>query len=315
MSSFIDYLDTNFSLEYVSSGNQVKIGGGSCPFCGEDRSDLRLYVNSETGLGQCFHCGEGFNPVKFVMKNEGCSYSKAIKILIGDDDAWSTGSSETVERVKETLRLPPMVRVLDCPPAAEYMLGRGVNGEAMEFFNVMFAVGDVEIGGKTYKTSNRVIIPIYDLSCKVISWQGRDITGKSSIRYLFPAGFEGAEYVFNAQAIPKNPKYLIICEGVFDAFGWWCAGFKNVVCTFGKKISEHQFDIIRYINPDIIFIAWDDDATINKYEFVEKYGHIYSIKIVNMGGKDADEMSVRELSNAISSSRTYDWSDKILSVM
>lgn len=310
--SFIDYLDNHFSIEKVSGGSQLKLESGTCPFCGESRDDLRLYMNSKTGLGQCFHCGQGFNAIRFVMANEECNLTKAIKILLGDEDTWAL--PEDVEDDAEIgLVFPKMISPLDSEQAMNYLNGRNIGPKLIEHFKLQYAVDNVMINGKLYYTKGRIVMPIYDIAGKIVSWQARDTTGKAHQRYLFPIGFKGAEYVYNSQAIHTNPDYLILCEGVFDAFGWYRAGFNNVIATFGKKLSDGQKAILRYINPKRLYIAWDSDADWLKYELVEKIGYIFpDIKIVDLNGKDADELGTKELAMALSNSNGYSWEDKIL---
>jgi DNA primase len=99
-----------------------------------------------------------------------------------------------------------------------------------------------------------------------------------------------------------------------DVFGWWRSGLKNVVATFGKHLSEAQLDIVRYLNPEVLFVAWDSDAHWNKYELIEKVGHYFkNIRLVDLNNKDADEKNRRQLLAALSNSKTYSWEDKILS--
>jgi DNA primase len=307
---FTDYLDSNYDIEFVSGGSQIKVSG-QCPFCFEDRHDLRLYIGIDTGRGICFHCNTGFNSIKFVMAAESCGWKKAVKILSDDDDEYERFKDEA-EPEPEAI-FPPMVALGENPAAVEYLLDRGVYGVA-DHFKLMYCPADTVIKDRTYYTNRRVIIPIHDVTGKAVSWQGRDITGRA-LRYLFPPGFEGANFLFNAWSIPNRADYLILSEGVFDAFGWWLDGFKNVVATFGKKISESQMDMIRYLKPKAIFIAWDSDAMWENYEFFEKYSYLFKIRIIDLGGKDADEMTRDEKIKALSNAGGYSWESKILSAL
>ena len=88
-----------------------------------------------------------------------------------------------------------------------------------------------------------------------------------------------------------------------------------MVATFGKKISEPQMDIIRYLKPKAIFIAWDSDAMWENYEFFEKYSYLFKIRIIDLGGKDADEMTRDEKIKVLCSAKGYDWESKILSAL
>ena len=307
--AFIDYLDSRYDIEFVSGRSQVKVSG-QCPFCLEDRFDLRMYVDVETGIGICFHCNQGFNAVKFVMAAQSCGWRKALRVLSDEDDEYERPRDD--EKPAPGAIFPPM-QPLGSDGLA-YLAGRGITDAAIKHFRLMYCNANTIIRGRTFYTKRRVIIPIHDVTGKAVSWQGRDTTGRT-LRYLFPPGFEGARYLFNAWAIPVGAEYLILSEGAFDAFGWWSDGFKNVVATFGKKISDAQMDIIRYLKPKAIFIAWDSDAMWENYEFFEKHSHLFKIRIIELGGKDADEMTRAEKIHAISNARCYSWESKILSAL
>ena len=62
-------------------------------------------------------------------------------------------------------------------------------------------------------------------------------------------------------------------------------------------------------------MAWDDDAAKQKYEFCERFGHLFDIRIVWLGGNDADELTKGALANALLEAKPYCWSDKILSAI
>ena len=174
---------------------------------------------------------------------------------------------------------------------------------------------NVKVGETTYWTSGRIIIPIYNKNGEAVSWQGRDITGRSKIKYLFPPGFKGAENLYNIHRA-KPGKRLIVCEGVFDAFGWMMAGVNNVAATFGKKISDHQLQLLVELEPTCLMLAWDTDAMTQKYEFVERHGHLFrNVRIVDLAGKDADELDSTTKRDALSSAVPYSWDQKILNTL
>lgn len=310
-SGFIEYLEASFDIEYVSGGHQLKLNG-QCPFCGEDRSDMRMYVNAKTGLGQCFHCGEPFGPYKFIMAREGCSYPNAQKIAAGDPEGWDRTPPQQEEDPE--LAWPHVTAISDSPAATTYLWDRGITNKLVAHFGLYFAAHPTRIGDKLYHTENRVVIPIFDIEGQPVSWQARTIADATP-KYLFPPAFEGSQHMYNAWAIPQGAPYLIICEGVMDVFGWWRHGATNAIATFGKKISEDQMALIKRLAPKVIFIAWDSDAMMESFGFCEKYNHLYDIRIVNLGGKDADECSAQELTVALQSSKKYSWDDKILTLM
>jgi DNA primase len=151
---------------------------------------------------------------------------------------------------------------------------------------------------------NRVIFPIYDREENLVSWQGRDITGTAYNKYFFPKGFNSSNYLFNYHKIAPN-NYIVITEGIFDVLGWVKSGFYNVVCTFGKKISQKQMDDIIILNPRVVYMAWDSDADYAKRKFCERYQHLFHIRLIDLHGKDADELSTSELESSFNNAISY----------
>jgi len=305
---FIDYLEAGYDVEHVSGGKQLKLNG-QCPFCGEDRRDMRMYVNVTTGLGQCFHCGEPFGPHKFIMAREGCSIDVAKQIAKGDPEGWERTDAQP--EVDPDLVWPHSTPIDESPEAATYLFNRNISHRLVKHFGLYFSAHMTKIGSKVYHTENRIVIPIFDINGQPVSWQARTIGGAIP-KYLFPPAFKGGQVLYNAWSIPVNAEYLIICEGVMDVFGWWRHGATNVVATFGKKISEDQVALLRHINPKLVFIAWDSDAMMENFSFAEKYGHILNTRIVDLKGRDADECSGSELTVALQDSKRYSWDDKII---
>jgi DNA primase len=234
-----------------------------------------------------------YNQAKQMLKN-GSGYTPLPGDEIDDDSLW----------------FPPAAG--DAKAGVDYMAQRGISYDMMCRLNIYFCGANVQNNNKTFYTANRVIIPIMDRHNEPVSWQGRDITGDAGIKYLFPPGFKGAEHLYNIQnAQPQS--MMVVCEGVFDAFGWIKAGVNNVVATFGKKISEHQLEQIVALGPTFLMLAWDSDAIDQKYEFYERYGHLFDeVRLVELHGRDADELDANELISALRGARRYSWEDKIL---
>ena len=315
--NFIDYIESHVDYKYVSGGLQIQVL--ECPFCGHSAKDNRTYVGVKTKLGYCHHCSTGFNGVKFVSKFEGVSFKKAIDIL-NDEEGFASYDKEYEEEII-SVETPKTISISESEEASEYLSDRGIDSALIEHFNLSYCVKNisVEIEGysKTYSTKRRILIPIFDLDGNMLSWQARDCSGLAKNKYLFPPQFKSNEYLYNCHSINKDADYMIVCEGVFDVFGWFKCGFQNAVATFGKKISSAQIDIVKMVNPKTIYIAWDNDAFGAKYGFCEKYGYLFNdIKIVELpNGKDADECSVSELTEAIRCSSNYDWTKKILGLL
>ncbi len=303
--SFQDYIDENYS--YTCSAGQVKLEG-ECPFCHKSDDDLRLYIDMKKERGICHHCSTGFGPIKFIMASENMGFQQAQRFLKDDGNSYIRSEDEAVETA---LWWPQTVKISDSANAESYMTGRGMSRELADYFQVRFCNTNTSVDEKLHYTNDRIIIPIFDNNGNPAGWQGRDITGKAFVKYLFPSGFKAGDFLYNANNIPASSDYLIISEGVFDCWGWWRSGFKNVVGTFGKKMSDSQIDLLFEIMPKVVFIAWDSDAKLKKYEFAERFGHLFDVRIVDLEGRDADELKGAKLLDIFSSSKRYNWSDKI----
>jgi len=316
--SFRDYVDERYTIRDLATGQAQLIG--ACPFCGKEKSDLRLYMHFGRGLGYCHHCSQGFSAASFIAASEGCTYSKALEILAGDDTSDPYIRHEERKKIDSRGIYWPLIEPIIGTVGWEYMAGRGMGTDVIDHFNLMYCPADTVVEDEsydtiTYYTGHRIFIPIYDHEGCLASWQGRDVTGRGIPKYLFPPGYKGAESLYNIHNIPSKASYVIISEGVFDVWGWWRGGFKNAVGTFGKKISTDQVEMIKAKNPGAVFIAWDADAKKEIYDFVRAYRHCFEIRIVDMGGKDADELKRKGLRDLIRTSQPYNWSAHVLDLI
>jgi DNA primase len=309
-----EYIDIHYTVEPVSGGRQIKVAG-QCPFCLHESADLRLYVNVETQLGKCFHCDKGFNAVQFVMAAENCSYSKARVILAEGEEGWAKGKPPESRGKTFTPLFPPLVEVAERSEVAAYLKGRGLSDWLIKSYCLKYCEHDTEFDGRVYRTAGRVIIPIFDGAGVVAGWIGRDVTGKAKLKYLFQPGFDAGRHLYNIWNIDPAKKYVLICEGAFDVYGWLRGGVQNAIGTFGKKITPFQEAQIRALAPQVVYIAWDGDAIDKSNDFAAKYGHAYNIRIVGMGAKDADEMSKAEMLEALQSAEGFKWGKKILDLL
>jgi len=105
--------------------------------------------------------------------------------------------------------------------------------------------------------SKRIIVPIFDSSGSLASFQGRDVTDKAEKKYLFPPGFASTgRLLFNGHNA-HGAKRLLVCEGVFDVMAAKLALDEDVdlrdvaiVGTFGKHLSslgDGEKDQLAYI--------------------------------------------------------------------
>ena len=138
----------------------------------------------------------------------------------------------------------------------KYLKKRNFNPyEIVELWDI---VGTGPIG--PYKF--RIIIPIY-FNGQLVSYQGRDITGRSKLRYK--ACETHKEVIHHKHVVygidhVKDHKAVIV-EGVFDV---WRLGY-GAVSTFGTEVTNEQV-LLLADRLERAFICFDDDEAESKAE-------------------------------------------------
>jgi DNA primase catalytic core len=89
----------DYNVELKKSGVNWK---GLCPF--HNDTTPSFVVSPAKNICHCFSCGEGGNPISFVMKKENCSFIEACKIL-GDKYHIKVEEEEDRKPTKEELEL------------------------------------------------------------------------------------------------------------------------------------------------------------------------------------------------------------------
>jgi len=292
------FITENCSYSYSGDGSQLIIED-DCPWCGKSG---KIYVSVEDNIGLCFYCSEGFHANKFVRAMTGGT-SAAFKAMETEDSRFLHKERDTDFWVPEMTSLPDH--------AMQYLEKRGISPELIDRFSIKYSPDNIRIKNKLKFTGKRIIIPVYSIGSKLVGWTGRDISGKQKIKYLFPDHFRASQHLYNANTIKTDQPYLILSEGVFDVYGWYKAGFKSVVASFGKKISPEQLRIIKRLKPRVLFLAWDTDAYWQKQELASKLTNLLKVKIVDLNGRDSDELEKDALYDALINSEEYSWSAKI----
>ncbi|MCU7848128.1 MAG: toprim domain-containing protein [Candidatus Thiodiazotropha sp. (ex Lucinoma kastoroae)] len=70
--------------------------------------------------------------------------------------------------------------------------------------------------------------------------------------------------VWNVEALAASPE-IILCESLIDALTFWCAGYRNVTCSYGTEgfIADHLAAFKKY-GTERVLIAYDRDEAGNK---------------------------------------------------
>lgn len=244
-------LGVDYRMTHGSSGAQINVH--ECPRCGG--SDWKVFLNAESGLGNCFHgscVGEpGFNKFSFASAflekspKETAAYFKKY----ADTAVWRPkreAPAASRSSPDSDFQLPDSIEIAGSL-AQSYLADRGFDLNCVDkfgwsycekgYFNYRDDSG--ESRGQPY--AGRIIIPICDLDESIVTFQGRDITGSQEKKYIFPPGLPGSgRFLYNAQAV-KGIENVVMGEGVFDvaAIDQAFAGISEVgaIGSFGKSLS------------------------------------------------------------------------------
>lgn len=334
----IDVLDDQ-GLDYKetsgTSGDQLNIK--VCPSCGNSR--WKTYVNAERGYGNCFSCGETFNLwtlTKAILGTE--DKSEVAKYLgqLSDDTGFRQKRKEVEVLVEEVdVRLPTSLQLPTTDGQnLKYLEERGFDADLVRRFHLRFCmVGKHNVVAEegesfTQDFSNRVLIPVYSLEGDLVTFQGRDVTGKSDKKYLFPAKLPSTgRFLFNGHvAYAKYAKKLLIGEGAFDVMAQqkvideFPDDFVGVVPvgTFGKKLSaakpgqESQMTAIARLKKrglQEVTVMWDGEqkALVSALEAcaaISGLGLTAKVALLPKG-KDPNEVLARDVRDSFVSAEPY----------
>jgi hypothetical protein len=176
----------------------------------------------------------------------------------------------------------------------DYIKERGLEDTHLGAWDVRFCHKTLTTELKPWTA--RIIFPIRDLEGRVRSAVGRAFPGKrqrqkwinwpdSDLSHmLWPLGYIGKDdkwYTFSSSLYSE--RRVVLTEGIFDAlavnFGAMDTHYFTGLCTFGKKISEGQIDLLRNLKVKDVILAWDKDAKKASKRAVETLKEDFSVSV------------------------------------
>lgn len=257
----LEELDMEFFLERESvpfrvsrgvSGAQLHIQ--TCPSCRDNR--WRTYFGLDSGRGNCFVCGQGFSKLNFIHHqldhgdNQWGDTFRAVEELLREQ-GWRPKRAAMVKVETGEVVLP----ISDPIPDAnglnlDYLEQRGITADIAKYFELRHCqFGWWKFRGEDGETKlqnfqERIIIPVFDIDGVLKTFQGRDTTGKSERKYLFPKELPGTgRYILNAHNCVASAR-ACMGEGFFDVAAIKVAFDEDVqlrdvtaLGSFGKHLS------------------------------------------------------------------------------
>lgn len=255
----------DFSIPYIlpgeSSSSKVTAGrlGVQCPNPNCDRNSEPDYgaFNIYGGYYSCWNCG-------------GHKLNTVIKwfLKIGNHEAqslmWDYSGTAIMSKALNHKKKKPGIKKIELPGGNlkmshwNYLKSRNFDPEyIIDKYNLL-GVGKKPNTMLEQQFRNRLIIPIYNKNGKLISYQGRDVSGKSKLRYKgceIKKSVMNYKHTFYGWPFVKENKVAIV-EGIFDQ---WAMG-DGFLCSFGTAVTAFQIkELISTF--DKVFILFDPENT------------------------------------------------------
>lgn len=286
---FLDWAQSKFDSVEVK-GNEICVNS----IFTEDKKK-KLWCNPSGGKNQIrygvFHCWKTEKKgtlLSLVMEVEKCSKPKAMEILgiqgpsrhlveeINFDINFLDERSELdYEKEQKIISFPPNIYEINKAPtvyhqrATFYLTSRKIPTEDF----LICTSGKYE---------NRIIIPYYNSSKKLVYFNSRDL-GDNPLRYKGPDKSIGVgkEDVIYFPKFPEVGDTVFLCEGEFDAYSLHLCGLKSAACG-GKFLSEKQSIILSYYNLVLALDADEagDQGKIGMYNKIIQYNKFSDVMTV-----------------------------------
>lgn len=224
-----------------------------------DSSDV-LSIDKESGLWYDFKERKGgkFEElVKMTLKQENFTQTKEWL------EARMSSHTATLSKRKpelKTIKKYPKELLLKLTKDHSYWEGRNISKETVEIFE-----GGVANSGQM---ANRYVFPIFDSFGDVIGFTGRLLKEFNSSTPVPKWKHVGSvsnwcyPLKYNLENIQEKKKVILV-ESIGDMLSLWNVGIKNVVVTFGLKISRALVLLLLRLDIQTIYIAFNNDSHNN----------------------------------------------------
>ena len=253
----------------------------SCPLHGPDKNPS-MGINLEKGIYNCFACGASGSIESLFYRVTGSSLKKTLNI---SDDPFSRFAAPIIEsKNDDDYKLKPVyvnynardfLEIKSSKECMEYLQKRGINVSAAMKAGCKY-VEETRINGTLFK--KRLIIPVKENS-KLISFEGRDITGEQTPKVLYPKNCS-VNTLYEIDALDKTQP-LFAVEGLMDLFVLRsCRCFKNSTSIFGANLTKRQLKLMSEF-PAIVYIP-DSDAAGEKTVGILKSSNLSNVSVLRL---------------------------------
>lgn len=238
----LEHYDGSYSHKHTRQGWVNR----PCPFC-SGNPGLHLGYNEKGGYYVCYRCG-GHGIAEVIRALLSVSWHTAFRLQekYGGDSQTRTKAARIEKESQKTISLPsgsgPLQGV-----HREYLAARRFDPERISSRYSLLGTGPLGL----YKF--RIIAPIY-FNGELVSYQGRDITGKQSAKYKACSRAEERihhKHIVYAYDMAKQD--VLVVEGITDV---WRMG-PGSIALFGIKFTPAQVKLLSSFRR--VFVWFDEE--------------------------------------------------------
>ena len=259
----------HYNVDFKYFGDYIRC---ACPIHNGDNPTA--FVINEDFLWSCHTGGCGAGDVfTFVEQMEDLDFPKAVKkvaeileidienlIIAERKNDYLKEVEKFLKYIKSKRKKRKLNEYIPRAELTQVRSFRNFNEKTLQKFELKYTK-EIELDkkdGGTFKLYERLVIPIYVNEVQ-IGVSIRKIRAKDNPKWFHaPHTMETGNILYNIDNC-KNDSEIIVCEGMFDVWSWYEAGF-NAVCTFGAHLSEEQYRMLLRTGKNIIWCYDGDNA-------------------------------------------------------
>lgn len=287
------------AIDHRTEGPEHKHSHGwislKCPYC-TGNPGYYLGVHIESGMCHCWRCGK--KKLRELIQHliPGNASIGEVWQRYGKGSARQLPTLTTKIQRKRRVLMPP--GIVECIPsrAATYLEGRGFDAEKLaELWGLRFT-------GPHGSYKFRIIAPIYH-DGRLVSYQGRDYSGKSELRYKACRQCDEArdhKTCLYGSWLVKGGQRAVVVEGVADA---WRLG-KGAVATFGIAYTQAQVKLLAEYKFLAFLFDGEEQAVAQRDKLaweVKLLNPSIDIQVVDIEDGDPGELSQDDADNLMKS--------------
>lgn len=308
---------------------------GVCPF--HDDHSPSMSVSKEKQIYTCFSCGATGNVFKFIQDYDNLSFVETVKKCadIAGINFEISSTKKTYDKNQELYDIYELSRKVYQnnintelgKKAIEYLKNRNLSEDVIKEFGIGLSLNQSNLLSNLLKSKgysdksliisglvnennfelndvykNRIMFPLYDLTGRVVGYNGRVYNGETENKYINSKEtpiFKKRDLLYNyhrAKDECRIKKYVVIMEGPMDVIRAYTVGLKNCVATLGTAFGKEQAMLVRKLSTNVILCFDGDDAGLKatKSAITELENIGISPKIVRLeDNSDPDEYIIK----------------------